>query len=237
MTTTDTPPTPGDAGNGSPVGRVVTASLERVRLPKKRSGHVLLMLSGGLDSVALLANLLSATDLEVHAHHIVLDNREQRAEAESGVLEPILDTCRDRYRPFETSESVHGFHLPGGGWDTMVTMFTAARASRALGKWPVDVVVTGHINPSFKELAEGESVFHAAHQSRRWRPEWVRPLAWLRGHPATQRSESAESCEMRIPRIKPRPLPGCARFPPLAKVRCPRVTHPSPEGDAAPTGR
>jgi hypothetical protein len=72
-------------------------------------------------------------------------------------------------------------------------MFTASRVVRALGPWRADAVVTGHINPGFSELAEGEAVFHAAFQSRRSRPVWVRPLARLTGDRVRRKALIRES--------------------------------------------
>jgi hypothetical protein len=167
----------------TPVAKVLQTSFERARLPVGRPARMLLMLSGGLDSVALLTNLLESTEHEVHAHHIVLDNFEDRAGAENAALERLRAWCDDHLRPFGFSSSVHGFRdFKGGGWDTTLTMFTASRVVRALAsEWQTDLVITGHINPGFNELAEGEAVFHAAFMSRRRRPAWVRPLAWLSG--------------------------------------------------------
>ena len=169
-------------GPDTPVGAAISKSFAKVPLPKKRPVRVALMFSGGLDSVSLLANLLATTDHDVHAHHIVLDNGEQRAGAESRAVIESFAWCREHLRPFEDSESGHIFPPGGGGggWDTTLTMFTAARLTRSLPKWPVDVIVTGHIRSGFRELSEGQAVFSAALQSRRRRPpEWIRPLAWL----------------------------------------------------------
>ncbi|MEL7209647.1 MAG: hypothetical protein AAGK32_15660, partial [Actinomycetota bacterium] len=175
-------PDPRAPGPDTPVGETIVKGIDALPLPPDRPAHVLLMWSGGLDSVALLANLLAATDHEIHAHHIVLDNGERRAGAETRAVNDVLTWCRENLRPFDDSESGHTFPPGGGGggWDTTLTMFTAARVTRSLPKWPVDVVVTGHIRTGFRELAEGEAVFHSTFQSRRRRrPDWIRPLARL----------------------------------------------------------
>jgi hypothetical protein len=170
-------------GELTPVAATLGPTFERARLPTRRPLRVVLLLSGGLDSVALFVNLLAATEHEVHAHHIELDNLERRAGAENQALDRIRSWADANLRPFEWSTSAHSFHLPlgAGGWDTTLTMFTASRVVRALGPWRADAVVTGHINPGFPELSEGEAVFHAGFQSRRWRPAWVRPLARMTG--------------------------------------------------------
>ena len=170
-------------GRLTPVAASLGPAFERARLPSRRPLRLVLMLSGGLDSVALLVNLLASTEHEVHAHHLVLDNLEGRAGAENRALDAVRAWAADHLRDFGSTSSNYAFHLPAGsgGWDTTVTMFTASRVVRALGSWRADAVVTGHINPGFAELAEGEAVFHAAFQSRRWRPAWVRPLAHVTG--------------------------------------------------------
>jgi 7-cyano-7-deazaguanine synthase in queuosine biosynthesis len=179
-----------DPGPATPVGDAITKSFERIPLAPSRPARVLVMYSGGLDSVVLLANLLATTEHEIHAHHIVLDNGEKRAGAEIRAVSETYDWCSENLRTFAHSESGHTFPPGGGagGWDTTLTMFTAARVTRWLYAEPVDIVVTGHIRSGFRELAEGQSVFSAALQSRRRRdPDWVRPLAWLGGSTQPER--------------------------------------------------
>jgi 7-cyano-7-deazaguanine synthase in queuosine biosynthesis len=65
----------------------------------------LVMFSGGLDSTAMLVKLLAETTDELRVHHIRMDNREMRAQAEGRSVQRILDWCRARYRPFRYSES------------------------------------------------------------------------------------------------------------------------------------
>jgi 7-cyano-7-deazaguanine synthase in queuosine biosynthesis len=65
----------------------------------------LVMFSGGLDSTAMLVKLLAETTDELRVHHIRMDNREMRAQAEGRSVQRILDWCRGRYRPFRYSES------------------------------------------------------------------------------------------------------------------------------------
>lgn len=66
---------------------------------------VLVMLSGGLDSTATLWKLLSETGEPLRVHHIRMDNREARADAEQAAVERIVAYCRERCRPFRYSES------------------------------------------------------------------------------------------------------------------------------------
>ena len=63
------------------------------------------MYSGGLDSTAMLVKLLAGTTEELRVHHIRMQNREGRAEAEQAAVERIVEFCQARYRPFRYSES------------------------------------------------------------------------------------------------------------------------------------
>ena len=63
------------------------------------------MYSGGLDSTAMLVKLLTGSTDELRVHHIRMQNREGRAQAEQDAVEAILALLRSRYRPFRYSES------------------------------------------------------------------------------------------------------------------------------------
>lgn len=63
------------------------------------------MFSGGLDSTAMLVRLLTESDEPLRVHHIRMENREMRADAEQAAVEAIVGWCRARYRPFRYSES------------------------------------------------------------------------------------------------------------------------------------
>jgi 7-cyano-7-deazaguanine synthase in queuosine biosynthesis len=65
----------------------------------------LAMFSGGLDSTAMLVQLLGESDEPLRVHHIHMENAERRAGAERGAAEAIVAWCRARYRPFRYSES------------------------------------------------------------------------------------------------------------------------------------
>ena len=63
------------------------------------------MFSGGLDSTAVLARLLSETEDELRVHHIRMQNREGRADAEATAAESIVEWCARNLRPFRFSQS------------------------------------------------------------------------------------------------------------------------------------
>src|SRR3954470_22590431 len=69
----------------------------------------LAMFSGGLDSTAMLVQLLEQSSDELRVHHIRMSNKESRDEAEQRAVSAIVDWCRARYRPFRYSESALDF--------------------------------------------------------------------------------------------------------------------------------
>jgi hypothetical protein len=146
--------------------------------PRRHSA--LLMLSGGLDSVALLANVLTETDQRLHVHHIEIQNYENRLEVENEAVAAVLAYFREHYRAFSYSTSRSEFPLgKGGGFDLTLVLFTAARVHTALGSI-VDVVYTGHIAPTRAEIVEGSAVFNACYINKRFKPVWLWPLARMR---------------------------------------------------------
>ena len=63
------------------------------------------MFSGGLDSTAMLVQLLAQDAQPLRVHHIHMENAEGRAGAERRAAQAIVAWCRARYRPFQYSES------------------------------------------------------------------------------------------------------------------------------------
>jgi len=165
--------------------RVVASALHRAldRAFPAQAGRTLsglLMLSGGLDSVALLANLLQETEQRLYVHHLEIQNFENRQRAENAALEQVLAYCRAHYRDFSYSTSQSEFLLGrGGGFDLTLVLFTAARVHTALGQ-VVDVIYTGHVSPTRAEIVEGSAVFNACYINKRHKPSWMWPLAHLR---------------------------------------------------------
>ena len=141
----------------------------------------LVMYSGGLDSVALLANVLAETDHHVHVHHIDIVNRDGRSAVENIAVEKTLDYIRREYREFDYSSSRNEFNIGwGGSTDLQLTLFTAGRLTTAL-EGMVDMVFTGHIQPPFWELSEGAAVLNAIFIQRKQKPEWLWPFSKIDG--------------------------------------------------------
>ncbi len=164
------------------VATALHKSLKKARTREGRdSTRSIVMLSGGLDSVVVLFNVLAETRQRVHAHHIEIDNYEGRARAETLALKKIIAYCRKNIRDFEYTTSRSEFHLGlGGGTDLTLAMFEAARVTKALGG-AIDIVYTGHVTSTFWEMSEGAAVFNAAFINRKFKPEWLRPLGRVAG--------------------------------------------------------
>jgi hypothetical protein len=84
------------------------------------------MLSGGVDSVAVLKQLLEETDDKVYAHHIHFKNNEgrnniKRYKAEAKALKKIVPYMKRNFRDFHYSESTIDvrqiFNLHSGSFD------------------------------------------------------------------------------------------------------------------------
>jgi 7-cyano-7-deazaguanine synthase in queuosine biosynthesis len=69
----------------------------------------LVMYSGGLDSTAVLARLLTEDADDLRVHHIRMVNREGRADAEQRAVDSVVAWCQSHYRPFRYSESALDF--------------------------------------------------------------------------------------------------------------------------------
>ena len=78
---------------------------QKTETKPSQKNHVLVMWSGGLDSNYRLAWLLKETDYMIHAHHMIVQNHENRAAAELQMIEKLLPQYRD-IRPFTYSQNI-----------------------------------------------------------------------------------------------------------------------------------
>lgn len=98
---------------------------------------IVLMLSGGLDSVGALYALLTNSeykDFHIHVHHISIINNENRHIAESNAVTNIIKWfTANNYKPFEYSKSVIGIPAFNHSalWDTDITSFVAGFISNS----------------------------------------------------------------------------------------------------------
>ena len=173
-------------GIGYPVNREVANALDKsLRTARTRHDRAMIrslgMYSRGLDSLALLPNVLAETDHHVHVHHIEIVNRDGRSEIENIAVEKTLDYIRREYRDFDYSSSRNEFNIGwGGGTDLQLALFTAGRLTTAL-EGMIDIVFTGHIQRPFWELSEGAAILNAVFIQRKQKPEWLWPLSKIDG--------------------------------------------------------
>jgi hypothetical protein len=121
--------------------------------------HTLVMLSGGIDSLFVLHEVLRRTDDVVWAHHVHLVNREGRHEAEARACAAIVAWCARHLRPFRYTQSVidhSAFTLFGRdvllvGFEAGVVVQNAhAEWSRGFDRW-----MLGYCKEESEELVGG----------------------------------------------------------------------------------
>ncbi len=135
----------------------------------------LVLLSGGIDSVAVLAALLAGTDHRVHAHHVELVNRDNRQEAEADAVADVVDYCWRHYRDFGFSSSRNEFRITPRGYDLIVSMFAAGLVCLSESK-PIDYVMTGHFMTSELRAHYGQRMLNSCFLRDDRAPRWLRPL-------------------------------------------------------------
>lgn len=140
--------------------------------------YSLVLVSGGLDSVALLANMLQHTKHRVHAHFVEIVNHEKRAVAEKAAVQKCVNYMMRHYRPFEYSSSVYEMMLGEPKWvgpDISAVMFMAGRLCKSLGN-NMDMIWTGHLRAPTYEYIDAGSVLSAAFSSLLKKPLWITPM-------------------------------------------------------------
>jgi 7-cyano-7-deazaguanine synthase in queuosine biosynthesis len=139
------------------------------------------MLSGGLDSTAMVVKLLTEGDDALHVHHIRLANREGRAEAEEWAVRRIVDYCARHYRAFRYSESGLDFTaLEAIPIDYMAVAYAACQVAIdtpgcnriAVGTLAGD---TDEVNRSMRQ----RKIFDAMYEGYRARRLGVPDLQWI----------------------------------------------------------
>lgn len=135
-----------------------------------RNNNTMILVSGGIDSVAALVKVLKDTDDFVHVHHLNLKNYENRDVAESEAMGKIIKYCRENYRDFKYTES----DLCLGEWvkqwaplDIYVYMWYAGIAAMrySFGKNHLNKVVTGTIDPSTPRVRKAFEIFNSTSRS------------------------------------------------------------------------
>jgi hypothetical protein len=152
----------------------VTLESNQVDKPENET-RTLVMLSGGIDSVAVLASLLSETEHQVHAHHIELSNRDNRQQAENDAVADVVDYCWQHYRDFSFSSSKSEFMITPRGYDLIFTMFHAALVSISSSSG-YDFMMTGHFQTTNVRARYGQRMLDSCFLRESGRPRWIRPL-------------------------------------------------------------
>ena len=157
------------------VADALRSTLEDVGGGPGKEYKTLVLLSGGIDSVAVLANVLCETEHEVHAHHIELANRENRQQAENDAVSDVVDYCWRNFRDFSFSTSKSEFRISTRGYDLVIAMFHAALVSISSGR-NVDFVMTGHFRTSDVRKEYGQQMLDSCFLKDSTKPRWIRPL-------------------------------------------------------------
>ena len=142
------------------------------------------MLSGGIDSTAMLVRLLAGGDDELRVHHIHMVNKERREGAERRAVEGIVAWCRSRYRPFRYSESGLDFRgLEAIPIDYLSIAFVACQvAIDTPGCNRIAVASLARDTDIENRSARQRRVFEAMYECYRYRKlgepsvEWIYPV-------------------------------------------------------------
>jgi 7-cyano-7-deazaguanine synthase in queuosine biosynthesis len=120
------------------------------------------MLSGGIDSLYSLHQLLTTTDDVVWAHHVNLVNREGRHLAEAKACAEIVAWCGQRLRPFRyTTSTIDHSAFELFGRDVLLVAFEAGvLAQNAHAQWRrgFDRWMLGYCKEESEEVVDGQPV-------------------------------------------------------------------------------
>jgi len=149
------------------------------RLLTKRKEKVIVMYSGGMDSVSLAWSLLEHTQHDVHIHSIHLDNSEGRFKAEAQAIHQSINWLKDNQREFEFSSCLYSYKAKyPGGRDMSLALFQAGRVISTMTD-PVCAIFTGDYNMSKEESAEAYGVMSALFMNKHNKPVWAAPFDYM----------------------------------------------------------
>ena len=109
----------------------------------KSEANTLVMISGGIDSVAALKFVLAETDHHVRAHHVHIQTYEHRNrhKAEARALQEIVPYLKKTHRDFRYTESTVNFmDLGHSPWDMTTVKYMIGVIARSE---KIDYFVTG----------------------------------------------------------------------------------------------
>ena len=149
------------------------------RLLTKKKDKVVIMYSGGMDSVSLAWSLLEHTQHNVHIHSIHLDNSEGRFKAEAQAIYQSINWLKDHQREFEFSSCLYSYKAKyPGGRDMALALFQAGRVISTMTD-PVCAIFTGDYNMSKEESAEAYGVLSALFMNKHNKPVWAAPFDYM----------------------------------------------------------
>ena len=157
----------------------IDTALKYHRLLTRKNDTVIVMYSGGMDSVSLAWSLLEHTQHKVHIHSIHLDNSENRFKAEGEAIYKSVNWLKDNQRDFEFSSCTYSYkNKYPGGRDMSLALFQAGRIVSTMTD-PVAAVFTGDYNMSKEESAEAYGVFSALFMNKQVKPVWAAPFDYM----------------------------------------------------------
>ena len=149
-------------------------------LLKRKSDKVIVMYSGGMDSISLAWSLLEHTSFDVHIHSIHLDNSEGRIKAEGHAIQQSIAWMQQNQRPFEFSSSFYSYKAKyPGGRDMALALFPSWSGycnnvwSRSRGiYWRLQ-------HEQRRKVPRRYSIFSALFINKQTKPVWVAPFDYM----------------------------------------------------------
>ena len=148
--------------------------------PRNKQINVMMMYSGGADSLSLAKSILETTSHNLVLHHVIINNSEKRDNFQLDVIDGQLDYLRKNCREFEFFKTSFEMNLNNntGIRDMSVSMFMAGTACRALRK-RFSVIYTGHLLAAMVDFQEASAVINSLYTNMRFKPIWLYPLRSL----------------------------------------------------------
>jgi len=163
----------------SKVKESLNSCFKHLHLKGNSSEKVIVMYSGGMDSVSLLWNLLEHTEQQIYVHAIHLHNAEGRHKAEAKAILDSIKYIQENQRSFTFSSSVYSWLAKGcGGRDMALALFQSMRVAAGLGIAPT-AVYTGDYNMAKEESAEAYGLLNALSTGKRFKPVWATPFDYM----------------------------------------------------------
>lgn len=143
------------------------------------------LVSGGINSVALLANLLQYTQHEIHAHHVRIQTPANREKAQYDAMMNCMEYLRAHYREFSLTTSSYEMMVGGHeklNVDANVAAFMGSRTHFSLGL-KCDIFWMGHTRHLVYNYMDLGAIHSASHSFVRIKPVMIMPLISMNGVP------------------------------------------------------